>query len=149
MQNRMHFMAEIDKFIEVFQKFLEKICIIFLTLLFSIVFLYVNQLQFRLLLKIVVLGLISLFLAFFVKFQSVLLNCNNKCYALKCHKRKMEILEKLNNRLFEKVIKEDDKIEKNKFYKSKSFYVYMGLMKFFSLIPLVFLRVSLNFFYKF
>lgn len=144
--SNMHYMTKIDKFIQIFEKFFKKFYKLFIILLGCIVYLYVNQLQICLLLKIVILGVISLLFAFLVKFQSVFLNCNNNCYALKCHKRKMVILEKLNNRLFEKVIKEDEIIEKNKFYKSKSFYVYMGIMQFFCLIPLVFLRVSVNFF---
>jgi hypothetical protein len=133
-------MTEID---EIFQN-LKKLHKIFLTLYTSIVFFYFSKMQIILLEKLIIFGATTLFIAFLLKFKSVFLNCNNKCYSLKCHKRKMIILQKLNNRLFEKVIKEDDKIEKNKFFKSKSYYVYMGIMKFFCLIPVVFLRVILT-----
>ena len=131
-------MAEIDKILQI----LKKLVRILLILFSGIVFVYLSKMQIGILEKLVILGMVSLFLAFMLKFKSVFLKCNNKCYSLKCHKRKMIILQKLNNRLFEKVLKEDDKIEKNKFFKSKSYYVYMGIMKLFCLIPMVFLRVS-------
>jgi hypothetical protein len=107
-------------------------------------FIFLNHMETRLLLKFVILGCITIFFTFLLKFKSVYLNCNNKCYSLKCHQRKMLILRNLNNRIFEKVLKEDEKVEKNKFLISKSFYTYMGIMKFFSIIHVVCLRVSIK-----
>jgi hypothetical protein len=59
----------------------------------------------------------------------------------------LNILRNLNIRIFEKVLKEVEKIKKIKFLISKSFYIYMGIMKFFSIILVVCLRVSIEIFF--
>jgi hypothetical protein len=41
----------------------------------------------------------------------------------------MEILLKLNKRLYEKVLERDNEFEKKEFYKSKSYFLYFGFMK--------------------
>ena len=136
-------MNEIEKLLQILKEVYKILSIFFI----GISFIFLNHMETRLLLKFVILGCITLFFTFLLKFKSVYLNCNNKCYSLKCHQRKMVILRNLNNRMFEKVLKEDEKIEKIKFLISKIFYIYMGIMKFFSLIHGVCLRVSIKFFF--
>jgi len=50
----------------------------------------------------------------------------------------MKALQKLNKRLYDKIEKEDAEMEQTKFYKSKSYSVYMAIEK---NIPVIFLKV--------
>jgi hypothetical protein len=61
--------------------------------------------------------------------KNIMFVCNNKSYSLKCQHRKMEILLTLNKRLYEKVLEKDNEFEKKEFFKSKSYFLYIGFMK--------------------
>jgi hypothetical protein len=130
----MHYMNEICFLIKIFREISRNL---FFSMIFLTIFI-LSKLNIGFLNLVSLVTIFTILYNFLIKLKYVFLSCNNESYSLQCCRRKMKALQKLNKRLYDKIVKEDAEMEQNKFYKSKSYSIYMAIEK---NIPVIFLKV--------